>query len=65
MYPTFDVQTTLTFARLHQDDVRASYPRRRRIPTWLLRRADEPAVASPRTITPAAPGPTQHHRAAA
>jgi hypothetical protein len=63
MYPTLDVQTTLTFARLHQDDVRASYPRRRR--TWLPRRTDEPAMASPRTLTPPAQGQTQHHPAAA
>ena len=64
MYPTFDAQTTLTFARLHQDDVRASYPRPR-IRTWLLRRTDEPAMASPRTLTPPAQGPAQHHPAAA
>ena len=54
MYTNLDVQTTLTFARLHQDDVRASYPRRR---TWLRRRTDEPAVAPPRTLTPLAPTP--------
>ena len=63
MYPTLDVQTTLTFARLHQADVQASYPRRRPARTWLLRRTDEPA--SPRTLTPPAQGPTQHHPAAA
>jgi hypothetical protein len=63
MYPTFDVQTTLTFARLHQDDVRASFPRRR-VSTWLRRRGDEPAVAPPRTLTPPAQAPTQHRAAA-
>jgi hypothetical protein len=60
MYPTLDVQTTLTFTRLHQDDIRASYPRRRRARTWLLRRTDEPTV-EPRTLAP----PAQHHPAAA
>jgi hypothetical protein len=65
MYPTLDVQTTLTFTRLHQDDIRASYPRRRRARTWLLRRTDEPAMASPQTLTPPAQGQTQHHPAAA
>jgi hypothetical protein len=65
MYPTLDVQTTLTFAGLHQDDVRASYPRRRSARTWRLRRTDEPTMASPRTLTPAAQGPTQHRPAAA
>jgi hypothetical protein len=64
MYPTFDVQTTLTLARLHQDDIRAAFPRRRRVPTWLRRRSDEPAVAPPRTITAPVQGPTQHRRAA-
>jgi hypothetical protein len=64
MYPTLDVQTTLTFARLHQDDVRAAFPRRRRVPTWLRRRSDEPAVAPLRTITPPAQEPTPHRHAA-
>ena len=64
MYPTFDVQTTLTFARLHQDDVRASYPRSRRSRTWRLRRADEPTTASPRTLAPPAPATTTHRTAA-
>ena len=63
MYPTLDVQTSLTFARLHQDDVRASYPRRRH--AWLRRRTDEPAVAPLRTLTPTAQGSTQHQPAAA
>ncbi len=62
MYPTLDVQTTLSFARLHQDDVRASYPRRRRGRTWLLRRTEKPAGATPRTLTTQAPTP---HRTAA
>ena len=65
MYPTLDVLTTLPFARLHRADVQASYPRRRPARTWLLRRTDEPAMASPRTLTPPAQGPTQHHPAAA
>jgi hypothetical protein len=65
MYPTLDVQTTLTFARLQQDDVRASYPRSRRARTWLRRRTDEPAVAPPRTVTPPTQTPTQHRPAAA
>ena len=59
MYTNLDVQTTLTFARLHQDDVRASYPRRRS--TWLRRRTDKPALAPPRALTPLAPTP---HRTA-
>jgi len=63
MYPNFDVQTTLTFARLHQDDVRAAFPRRR-VPTWLRRRSDEPAGAPLRTLTPPAQEPTQHRRVA-
>ena len=63
MYPTIDVQTTLTFARLHQDDLRTSYPRRRR--SWLFRRADEPAIAAPRALAPSVPGPQQHRPAAA
>ena len=62
MYPTFDAQTTLTFARLHQNDVRASYPRRRH--TWLRRRTDEPAMAPPRILTPPAQAPTPHRAAA-
>jgi len=62
MYPTFDAQTTLTFARLHQDDVRASYPRRRH--AWLRRRTDEPAMAPPRILTPPAQAPTPHRAAA-
>jgi hypothetical protein len=61
MYATFDAQTTLTLARLHQDDVRAAFPRRRLVSTWLRRRSDEPAVAPPRTLAP----PAQHHPAAA
>jgi hypothetical protein len=60
MYPTLDVQTTLTFARLHQDNVRASIPRRRRGRTWLLHRIEKPAGA--RTHTPR---PTPHRPAAA
>jgi hypothetical protein len=64
MYPTLDVQTTLTFARLHQADLSASYPRRH-ARTWRFRRTDEPAMASPRTLTPPAQSPTQHHPAAA
>lgn len=60
MYPAVDVQTTLTLARLHQDDVRASYPRRRRGRTWLLHRTEKPTGA--RTLTPA---PTPHRPAAA
>jgi len=64
MYPTFDVQTTLTFARLHQDDIRAAFPGRRRVPTWLRRRSDAPAVAPLRTLTPPALEPTQNPRAA-
>jgi hypothetical protein len=60
MYPTLDVQTTLTFARLHQDDVRASYPRRRLGRTWLLHRTEKRAGA--RTLTPA---PTAHRPASA
>ena len=62
MYPTVDVQTALTFARLHQDEVRASYPRRHRGHTWLLRRTEQPAGAMPRSLKPAAPTP---HRPAA
>ena len=62
MYPTIDVQTTLTFARLHQDDVRASYPRSRRARTWRLRRTDKLSVAPPRRLTP--PAPTPHRTAA-
>jgi hypothetical protein len=65
MYPTLDVQTTLTFARLHQDDVRVAFPRRRLVSTWLRRRSHEPAMASPQTLTPPAQGQTQHHPAAA
>ena len=61
MYPILDVQTSLTIANLHQDDVRASYPRRRRGPTWLLRRTARPAVAPPRNLA----APTPHHTAAA
>ena len=64
MYPTFDVQTTLTFARLHQNDVRAAFPRRRRVPTWLRLRSDEPALAPPRPLTRPAQAPTQHRAAA-
>jgi hypothetical protein len=60
MYPTLDVQTTLTFARLHQDDVRVAFPRRRLVSTWLRRRSHEPTV-EPRTLAP----PAQHHPAAA
>ena len=58
MYPTLDVQTALAFARLLQDDVRLSYPRRRRARTWLRRRTDEPAVAPSRHLTPLAQTPT-------
>ena len=65
MYPTFDAQTTLTFARLHQNDVRASYPRRRSSRTWLRRRTEEPAVARPRTLPTPTEDPAQHHPAAA
>jgi hypothetical protein len=64
MYPTLDVQTTLTFARLHQDDIRAAFPRRRRVPTWLRRQSGEPAVAPLRTLPPPAQAPTQHRTAA-
>ncbi len=64
MYPTFDVQTTLTFARLHEDDVRAAFPRRRRGRSWLLRRTEEPAGAPTLILTPAAQAPTQHRTAA-
>jgi hypothetical protein len=60
MYPTLDVQTTLTFARLHQDDVRGSIPRRRRGRTWLLHRTGNRAGA--RALTPA---PTPHRPATA
>jgi hypothetical protein len=63
MYPTFDVQTTLTLARLHQDDIRAAFPRRRRVSVWLRRRSDEPAGTPLRTLTP--PAPTPHRSAAA
>jgi hypothetical protein len=65
MYPTLDVQTTLTFAGLHRDDVRASYPRRRGALTWRLRRTEQPAMAPPQALTPQAQRPTQHHPAAA
>ncbi|MFL6001626.1 MAG: hypothetical protein ACJ72P_02350 [Nocardioides sp.] len=62
MYPTLDVQTTLTFAGLHRDDVRASYPRRRGVVrTWLVRRREQPAGAGTLTL----PAPTPHHTAAA
>jgi hypothetical protein len=64
MYPTLDVQTTLTFARLHQDDVRAAFPRRRIVSTWLRRRSDTPAVAPPRTLKPSTQAATQHRVAA-
>jgi hypothetical protein len=63
MYPTLDVQTTLTFARLHQDDVRAAFPRRRGVRTWLFRRSER--MAGARTLTPAAQGATQHRPATA
>ncbi|HET7193475.1 MAG TPA: hypothetical protein VFI99_00675 [Nocardioides sp.] len=65
MYPTLDVQTSLTFARLHQDDVRAAFPSRRRARTWLPRRTDETALAPPQILTPPARGATQHQPAAA
>jgi len=65
MYPTLDVRTTLTFAALHQDDVRVSYPRRRGALTWRLRRTEQRAMASPQALTPQAQVPTQHHPAAA
>jgi hypothetical protein len=64
MYPTFDVQTTLTFARQHQDDVRAAFPRRGRVTTWLRRRRDERSMATLRPLTPPAQEPTQHRAAA-
>jgi hypothetical protein len=64
MYPNIDVQTTLTLARLHQNDIRVAFPRRRHVPTWLRHRSDEPAVARLRTFTPPAQAPTQHRPAA-
>jgi hypothetical protein len=64
MYPTVDVHTALTFARLHQDDVHGSFSRRSRDAFWLLRRTGNPTRA--RTLTPApAPAPTPHRPAAA
>jgi hypothetical protein len=65
MYPMLDVQTAFAFARLHQNDVHASYPRRRRARTWLRRWTDQPAVAPSRHLTSPAQTPTQHHPAAA
>jgi hypothetical protein len=63
MYPTVDVQIALTFARLHQDDVHGSFPRRRRGGSWLLRRTEMSGGATAQTIT--TPARTPHQTAAA
>ena len=58
MYPTVDAQTTLTFARLHQDDVHGSFPRRSRDAFRLLHRTGKPTGARARSLTAPSPTPT-------
>ena len=65
MYLTHDVQTTLRTAHLHQSDVRAAFPRGRRLRTWWPSRRVEPTTAPTRPTVTAAPTPRHHHPAAA
>jgi hypothetical protein len=60
---TVHVQTALTLARLHQEEIRAAFPGRHRGRTRLLRRTEQPAGATPRSFKSAAPTP--HSTAAA
>lgn len=56
MYLTHDVQTTLRTANLHQADVRAAFPRGRRLRTWWPSRRVEPTTAPTRPVVmPTAP----------
>jgi hypothetical protein len=66
MYPSLDVQTSLTFARLHQAEIHAAYPRGpRRIRTWWRRRRLDQPVTPPSTVVTAVPTPQRHRPAAA